>query len=92
MSKRIDEDRDLNILRAVEQMSNKSFTEKQLTDLSRGAGEIDHVRAGLDDTMRDALAEIREGKKRFKTDFRTAAFIVAIEKVAKSNMDLGCWP
>jgi glutamate dehydrogenase (NAD(P)+) len=92
MSKRTDEDRDVKIIHAIEQLAGKSLDETKVAELARGAGEIDLVRAGLDDTMRDALSEIREARQRYKTDFRTAAYIVAIQKVAKSNQDLGCWP
>jgi len=92
MSKRINEDQQRDILLAVENMTGKQLSETERAKLSRGAGEIEHVRAGLDDTMREALAEIREARLAHKVDFRTAAFIVAIGKVAMSNLELGCWP
>lgn len=52
----------------------------------RGAGELELVRSGLDDTMRFAYQSMREvwhGRPEV-TDLRTAAFIVAIERVAAS--------
>ena len=55
------------------------------------ADELDLVRSGLDDTMRLAYQEIREVKQsREKVrDFRTAAFTVAVEKVAVTYMEMG---
>ncbi len=52
----------------------------------RGAGELELVRSGLDDTMRSAYQSIREvwhGREDVE-DLRTAAFIVAINRVAAS--------
>ena len=58
------------------------FKEKYL----RGADELELVRSGLDDTMRIAYQSMREvwhGRDDVD-DLRTAAYIVAIEKVAAS--------
>lgn len=52
----------------------------------KGADELELVRSGLDDTMRTAYQSIREvwhGRDDVP-DLRTAAFIVAIERVAAS--------
>ena len=52
----------------------------------RGAGELELVRSGLDDTMRAAYQSMREvwwGRDGV-TDLRTAAFLVSIERVAAS--------
>jgi len=52
----------------------------------RGADELELVRSGLDDTMRAAYQSMREiwhGRDDVE-DLRTAAFIVAIGRVAKS--------
>ncbi|WP_353472863.1 Glu/Leu/Phe/Val dehydrogenase [Salipiger sp. H15] len=52
----------------------------------RGADELELVRSGLDDTMRTAYQSMREiwhGRDEV-TDLRTAGFIVAIDRVAKS--------
>jgi len=52
----------------------------------RGADELELVRSGLDDTMRTAYQSMREiwHSREEVEDLRTAAFIVAIERVAKS--------
>ena len=52
----------------------------------RGADELELVRSGLDDTMRTAYQSMREtwhGRQEV-TDLRMAAYIVAIDRVAKS--------
>ncbi|MGR3314290.1 Glu/Leu/Phe/Val family dehydrogenase [Roseovarius indicus] len=57
----------------------------------RGAGELELVRSGLDDTMRTAYQQIREvwHSRDDVQDLRTAAYLVAIEKVAASYRALG---
>ena len=59
-----------------------NFKDKYL----RGAGELELVRSGLDDTMRGAYQAMRETwrSRNDVTDLRTAAYIVAIERVAAS--------
>ncbi len=59
-----------------------SFKDKYL----RGADELELVRSGLDDTMRIAYQSMREvwHGRGDVTDLRTAAFITAIDRVAKS--------
>ncbi|NIZ13466.1 Glu/Leu/Phe/Val dehydrogenase [Phaeobacter sp. HF9A] len=59
-----------------------AFKEKYL----KGAGELELVRSGLDDTMRTAYQDMREvwhGREDV-TDLRTAAYLVSIGKVAGS--------
>lgn len=57
----------------------------------RGAGELELVRSGLDDTMRTAYQQIRDvwHSRDDVQDLRTAAYLVAIEKVAASYRALG---
>ncbi|MGR3468179.1 MAG: Glu/Leu/Phe/Val family dehydrogenase [Shimia sp.] len=52
----------------------------------KGAGELELVRSGLDDTMREAYQKMSETWRRRDDveDLRTAAYIVAISKVAAS--------
>ncbi len=57
----------------------------------RGAGELELVRSGLDDTMRAAYQSMREvwWSHDKVTDLRTAAFLVSIGRVAKSYQAKG---
>jgi glutamate dehydrogenase (NAD(P)+) len=59
-----------------------NFKEKYL----RGADELELVRSGLDDTMRASYQAMREvwHARDDVTDLRTAAYIVAIERVSSS--------
>ncbi|MCJ8333940.1 MAG: Glu/Leu/Phe/Val dehydrogenase [Epibacterium sp.] len=52
----------------------------------RGAGELELVRSGLDDTMRTAYQSMRKvwHERDDVQDLRTAAYLVSIEKVASS--------
>ncbi|MGR3463049.1 MAG: Glu/Leu/Phe/Val family dehydrogenase [Roseovarius sp.] len=57
----------------------------------RGAGELELVRSGLDDTMRAAYQSMREvwrGREDV-TDLRTAAYLVSIARVAESYRAMG---
>ena len=63
------------------------FKEKYL----RGAGELELVRSGLDDTMRiayQAMREVWHGREDVH-DLRVAAYIVAISRVASSYVAKG---
>ena len=57
----------------------------------RGAGELELVRSGLDDTMRAAYQSISNvwHSRNDVTDMRMAAYIVAIERVAASYRSKG---
>ena len=55
-----------------------------------GIDEIDLIRSGLDDMMIDGFQEVKkEFLKMKKPDFRTAAYKVAIEKIAMSYDSIG---
>ncbi len=64
-----------------------NFKEKYL----RGAGELELVRSGLDDTMRGAYQSMSEiwHARADCDDLRTAAFLVAIDRVAASYQARG---
>jgi len=57
----------------------------------RGADELELVRSGLDDTMRIAYQAMREVWHTHPkvTDLRMAAYVVAIDRVAKSYRSKG---
>ena len=93
MQKRYEERQNELMIKAIEQTGKK--VSKQLVEkLSRGASEIDLVRSGLDDTMRKTFQEVCE---RFWsndkiTDYRTAAMVLAIEKIYTSYRTMGIYP
>ena len=64
-----------------------NFKQKYL----RGAGELELVRSGLDDTMRSAYQSMREiwVERDDVLDLRTAGFLVGIQRVAESYQAKG---
>ena len=83
-----------SILRAVEEMTRKTFAPDVFIKVAHGADELDLVNSGLEETMIHAYHEVREIKRqhRDQIDLRTAAFIDAIDKVATSYLELGIFP
>jgi glutamate dehydrogenase (NAD(P)+) len=93
LSRRLEEGHRIALMGAFEEVSGTKFEARHWDAMARGADELDLVRSGLDDTMRDALGEVREARQRLGIpDLRTAALAVAIEKVATSYRQLGIWP
>jgi len=90
MEKRFEESRGRHIIETIEKISGEKVPEDVLRDLSNGPDELSLVRSGLDDTMRSAYDQIRtERKRRGLKDYRTAAFVIAIEKIARVYLDVG---
>ena len=96
MQRRQEEARHEMVLREFENLSeamgdtwslSPSFKKQYL----RGAGELELVRSGLDDTMRSSFQSMREiwHERNDVTDLRTAAYLVSIGKVAASYQTKG---
>jgi glutamate dehydrogenase (NAD(P)+) len=84
MGRRMMEMRSETVLDLLETVLGKEVPEAFEAALRKEADELNLVRSGLDDTMRDSYEQIRE-KWRSRDDvpdLRTAAYIVAIEKIA----------
>ncbi len=96
MQRRAEEARHVLLVNELEKLSadkrlgwtlSPDFKDKYL----RGAGELELVRSGLDDTMRGAYQAMREvwhGRSDV-TDLRVAAYIVAIGRVATTYRSKG---
>ncbi|MEM9592632.1 MAG: Glu/Leu/Phe/Val dehydrogenase [Acidobacteriota bacterium] len=82
------------LLKAVEDMTGASFPKDVIQTFLRGPDEIDLVFSGLEETMAAAYSEIRQVKGRLgdRADLRTAAFVVALDKIVTSYEDLGIFP
>jgi len=91
LQRRYDELRGSSYLHALETLTEKVASDRVRSEMVRGASELDLVRSGLDDTMRTAFADLRDVIKRNEAiaDFRTAAYAIAIQKIAQSYYDLG---
>ena len=91
LERRLDEARGEQLVTAMEALTGKPVPAPLRGNLVKGAAEIDLVRSGLDDTLRDAWQAIREARAAHPaaTDYRTAAYVVAICKIARHYTDKG---
>ncbi len=93
LDKRLEEARTRELMAAIERATMRNFSTGEWATLARGSDEIDRVRSGLDDTMREAFREIRDTKDEYQLeDLRTAAYVVAIKKIADSYLRSGIFP
>ena len=94
MEKRRQEKSMTELLAALEELSGKKIPEPMKKRLSYGPNEVDMVNSGLEETMSEAYQEIYNTKQATKgcDDLRTAAYVVAISKVATSYLELGIFP
>jgi len=84
MERRFNEAQGANIIKLIESSVDKPLDPKAKAELMKGPDEITLVRSGLEDTMCEAYQEIKEmhlSNAKIK-DRRTAAFALAIRKVA----------
>jgi glutamate dehydrogenase (NAD(P)+) len=93
IDKRYDELNNLRLVQAIEKASNSTLPDDIRKKIVRGASERDLVLSGLEDTMVNSYHEVRTTLKQKKLkSMRTAAFIVSINKIAISYLDLGIFP
>ncbi|MEO1305201.1 MAG: Glu/Leu/Phe/Val dehydrogenase [Pseudomonadota bacterium] len=88
MQRRQEEARSLAFLQQLETLLPNGVDPSLRKKLESGAGEIDLVRSGLDDTMRAAYVAMRDVRESHPDcpDLRTAAYMVAVRRIA-SVMD-----
>ncbi|MGB7340837.1 MAG: Glu/Leu/Phe/Val dehydrogenase [Phototrophicaceae bacterium] len=90
LQRRLDEYRADATIQAMEVMTGKKVPANLRADILRGGDELSMVRSGLDDTMRDGYAEIKDAMLRHGIeDYRTAAFVVSLEKIAYTHKRMG---
>lgn len=94
MEKRFTENLNTHILQQIEELSGKKVVAKEREFIMHGPDEVDLVYSGLEETMITATREIMDTWKANPQlpDMRTAAFVVAINKVATSYAELGIFP
>jgi glutamate dehydrogenase (NAD(P)+) len=96
MQRRQEEAQNALLVQEIERMLKATGVKDGLSakfkdEYVRGAGELELVRSGLDDTMRTAYQSMREvwhGRKDVE-DLRIAAYIVSIGRVAASYRSKG---
>jgi glutamate dehydrogenase (NAD(P)+) len=94
MDKRFQEASHAAMVAAVEEVTGKTLGPVARAKTVRGADEVDIVYSGLEETMVVAFHEIADkmlSDDRIDT-LRTAAFAIAIEKVARAYLELGVFP
>ncbi len=94
MEKRFTENMNTHILGQIEELTGNKVSQKEKQFILHGAEEVDLVHSGLEETMVTATKEIMDEWKRNPQipDMRTAAYVVAINKVGTSYAELGIFP
>jgi len=94
MEKRFNENMNSHIIGQIESLTGKVVSEKEKEYIMHGADEVDLVYSGLEETMISATHEIVNTWKNNPDipDMRTAAYVVAINKVGTSYAELGIFP
>lgn len=91
LQRRREESKATLLMDALEDQGGLKFTKKFRKEYVDGADELDLVRAGLDDTMREGFTNIRNllAERPELEDYRTAAFYRAIDDIALHYRSLG---
>ena len=85
---------ELRMLQAIETATGRKFSTTERESFVKVTDELAIVNSGLEDTMIVAYQEIRDTLRREPKmgDLRTAAFVLAINKVAVVYEELGIFP
>ncbi len=91
MQRREHERQTLSMVEAIEEMVGQKFPAKHLANIIEGPTELDLVRSGLDDVMREGYQVISQKWHSDPKipDLRTAAMMVALERIQDSYGSLG---
>lgn len=94
LGKRFDENMNIHILQTIEDLTGKKVSDNERKFIAHGADEVDLVYSGLEETMHAALHEVRDVMMANPQihDMRTAAYVVAINKVGAAYEQLGIFP
>ena len=93
LNKRFDQESLLKVVREIESISGKKYSDSELERLTHGAEEADLVDSGLEETMISSYHQIAEARGTHDlNDLRTAAFICAIQKIGTMYEQMGIFP
>ncbi len=93
MTRRWEEGQNALLLEAIEKSGGK-VPDNLKEKLKMGASELELVRSGLDDSMREAFQNMREfywSNDKVHT-YRISAMALSIEKIANSYQEMGVYP
>lgn len=92
LERRYDQSQGQHLVTAIEMSADHKLPDWIRESIVRGAEEIDLVRSGLDDTMREAFREMYETREVESNgevlDYRTAAYLIALRKIVRARSDL----
>ncbi|WP_019624204.1 Glu/Leu/Phe/Val family dehydrogenase [Thioalkalivibrio thiocyanoxidans] len=92
LERRYDQSQGQHLVTAIEMSTDHQLPDWIRESIVRGAEEIDLVRSGLDDTMREAFSEMHETREVESNgavlDYRTAAYLIALRKIVRARSDL----
>jgi len=93
MQRRYDENRGQHLSQALKTLTNASLPIALEQKLTTDADEMDLVRSGLEDSMRTAFQELKQVYNSMDevTDLRTAAYVIAINKISRTYLDIGVY-
>ena len=85
---------DNRLLQAIESATGKQLGESERARIIQPLDELTVVNSGLEETITSAYHKIRDTKLAVNgiEDLRTAAFYLAIDRIAQAYMDLGVFP
>ena len=92
LTKRVEEISQIRMLHGILKLIGRSMDEEELKNFIFSADEKEIVFSGLEDTMINAYRHLRETALKYGTDLRTAAFIIAIDKIARYYINMGIFP
>lgn len=92
MNRRFEEATNTAILSTIEALTGKEVDPATAAEITHGPGEEELVVSGLEETMVHAYHEIREIARARRVDLRTAAYLCAIHKIARSYETRGIFP
>ena len=93
LEKRYDMQKNKILLDNIEKATGVFFTDEQKNTIVKGASERDLVISGLEEIMVTTYHSMNQTRKRKQLkSLRTAAFILAMDRIAISYLDLGIFP
>lgn len=93
LEKRYDMKKYESLIENIEKATGDRFSQSQRDAIVRGADERDLVQSGLEETMVTGYHRMNETRKEKGIErLRTAGFVVALDRIAISYMDLGIFP
>jgi glutamate dehydrogenase (NAD(P)+) len=94
LEKRVDIAKRKQMIGGVEQLVGRRLTSGLHRSLVKATDDRDLVNSGLEETMVNAYNQVLEVRNRRNKveDMRTAAYIMAVKKIAKSYVQLGIFP